>query len=63
LSGVSIASNLSNLGSYITAVTNGGNTTLLVNPSGSGTASAFVQLNGVTTSVATLVNGHNISLT
>jgi hypothetical protein len=63
LAGVSIASNLSNLGSYITAVTNGGNTTLLVNPSGSGTASAFVQLNGVTTTVAALVNGHNISLT
>jgi Ca2+-binding RTX toxin-like protein len=63
LAGVSVASDLSNLGSYITAVTNGGNTTLLVNPSGSGTASAFVQLNGVTTTVAALVNGHNISLT
>ena len=62
LAGVSIASNLSNLGSYITAVTNGGNTTLLVNPSGSGTASAFVRLNDVNTTVAGLVNGHNISL-
>ena len=63
LAGVSIASNLSNLGSYITAATNGGNTTLLVNPSGSGTASAFVQLNGVNTSVSALINGHNFSLT
>jgi beta-glucanase (GH16 family) len=63
LAGLNVASNLSNLGSYVTAVTQGGSTTLLVNPSGSGTASAFVQLNGVNTTVAGLVNGHNISLT
>ena len=62
LAGLNVASNLSNLGSYVTTVTQGSSTTLLVNSSGSGTASAFVQLNGVNTTVAGLVNGHNVSL-
>ena len=55
LAGSSVASDLSNLGSYITTVSNGGSTTLLADPSGGGAGTAFAQLTGVTTTVASLV--------
>jgi len=63
LAGTSAASDLSNVASYITAVTNGNATDLYVDPTGGyGTPMAFAVLNGVQTSVAALQAAGDFSL-
>jgi hypothetical protein len=64
LSGLSIAANLSNLASYVTATVTNGSTTLAVDSTpGFGPAPVnFAILNGVSTSVAQLITGNNISM-
>ena len=64
LAGANVAADLSNLGSFVTATSSGGSTTLLVDPTGGhGVASAFAVLTGVNTTVANLVANHGVSLT
>jgi Ca2+-binding RTX toxin-like protein len=56
LAGVASSVDLTNVGTYITASTSGGNTTLYVDPTGGhGTPYAFASLQGVTATVAQLV--------
>jgi hypothetical protein len=63
LAGTNILPDLSNLASFITAVTASGNTTLYVDPTGgSGTPTAFAVLSGVQTTVAALQALHEFSL-
>jgi len=63
LAGTGVTSTLSNVTSYITSTTSGGNTTLYVDPTGGhGTAKAFAVLSGVQTSIAALQSSHNLSL-
>ncbi len=63
LGGLSIKADLSNLGSYLTAKTAGGNTTLMVNTGGhGGTAQAVAVLDGVSTSVTNLVSHHSLKV-
>jgi hypothetical protein len=61
LAGTDIKADLSNLASLITATTTGSNTTLYVNPTGSG-ATAFAVLDGVKITVAQLQAAHEFSL-
>jgi Ca2+-binding RTX toxin-like protein len=57
------AVDLTNVGNFITAVASGGNTTLYVDDTGGhGTATAFAVLDGVTTTIATLVKNNEIKL-
>jgi beta-glucanase (GH16 family) len=61
LAGLGVAADLSNLGRFVTASVSGGNTTLLVDPTGgSGTPSAFAVLDGVSTSVSALLSHHAV---
>jgi hypothetical protein len=63
LAGISIASDLSNVSKYVTSSVAGGSTTLFVDPTGgAGTPSAFVTLQGVTTSVGALLTAHDIKV-
>lgn len=63
LGGISIKSDLSNLSSYVTAVTSGGNTTLYLDTTGKGLATtAFAVLKGVSTTVAQLVAKSDIAV-
>ncbi len=56
LASVASSVDLTNVGTYITASTSGGNTTLYVDPTGGhGTPYAFASLQGVTATVAQLV--------
>jgi hypothetical protein len=63
LSGVAIAADMSNLGTYVTASVTAGNTTLWIDPTGgSATPAAFVVLNGISASLPQLIAAHDISL-
>lgn len=63
LSGVSIASDLSNLGTYVRAVDGTAGTTLFVAPTGTGNGYGFALLSGVHgVTVASLVSNNNVSL-
>jgi Ca2+-binding RTX toxin-like protein len=54
---------LTNIGNFITAVSSGGNTTLYVDDTGGhGTPTAFAVLDGVNTTVATLVANNDLRL-
>ena len=63
VAGLGVASNLSNLGTYVTTSTSGGNTTLLVDPTGGhGTPAAFAVLDNTTATLSQLIAGHHITL-
>jgi beta-glucanase (GH16 family) len=62
LAGTSILPSLSNLGSLVTSAFSGANTTLYVNPTGHGTATAFAVLDGVHLTVAQLLAAKDFSL-
>jgi beta-glucanase (GH16 family) len=64
LAGLNVASDLSNLGTFISATSSNGNTTLYVDPSGGqgATPVAFAVLEGSVTTLSTLVANHDISL-
>jgi hypothetical protein len=63
LSGLAIAADLSNLGTYVTASVAAGNTTLWIDPTGgSATPAAFVVLNGISATLPQLVAAHDISM-
>ncbi len=54
---------LADLGNYITASVTGGNTTLSYDPTGHGGGSAFAVLDGVNTTMSSLLAHHALSLT
>jgi hypothetical protein len=63
LAGVTIASDLSNIGLYLTSEVSGGNTTLLADPSGMNIAPVGIAvLNGVSTTVPQLLQSHDLSM-
>lgn len=64
LGGLGIKADLSNLGSYLTAKTSGGNTTLMVDTAGrhGGTVQAVAVLEGVSTSVTNLISHHSLKV-
>ena len=63
LAGTAVAADLSNIGRFIQSTTSGGNTTLYVDPTGNGGSPyAFATLQGVTTTIGTLLAQHDIQV-
>jgi beta-glucanase (GH16 family) len=64
LAGLNVATDLSNLGTFVSATSSNGNTTLYVDPSGGqgGTPVAFAVLEGSVTTLSTLVANHDIKV-
>lgn len=62
VAGLNVAADMSNLGTFISATSSNGNTTLYVDPSGGqgGTPVAFAVLEGSVTTLATLVANQDI---
>jgi beta-glucanase (GH16 family)/uncharacterized protein (DUF2141 family) len=62
VAGLGVASDMSNLGKFVTSTISAGNTTLLVDPTGGhGTPGAFAVLDGIVTTIATLVAAHRVT--